>query len=62
MSFTVKLDASFPAGQTVITNTGKVKTDEEPEKPSNPSTVTVSAAPNVSLAEERLDRGPRRRR
>ena len=43
------LDSSFPAGETTIDNTATVNTDEDGPADSNPTTVTVTAAPDLSV-------------
>ena len=48
VTFRTKLDESFPAGTTPVTNVGRVDTNEEPPKDSNPTTVNVTASPNTS--------------
>jgi uncharacterized repeat protein (TIGR01451 family) len=52
VTFQVKLDSVFPAGTTTITNVGTVCTDEEGCKNSPPTTVTVTANPNLGLHKE----------
>jgi uncharacterized repeat protein (TIGR01451 family) len=50
VTFQVTLDSTFPSGTTVITNVGTVTTTEESgSTSSNPTTVTVTAAPNLQL-------------
>ncbi|MFY9586013.1 MAG: choice-of-anchor P family protein [Actinomycetota bacterium] len=48
VTFKVTLDASFPAGPTLVKNTA-VSTSTEKDTPSDETTVTVTAAPNLSV-------------
>jgi uncharacterized repeat protein (TIGR01451 family) len=48
-TFVVKLDSSFPAGTTTITNVGTADSAEEPPVTSPPATVTVTATPALQL-------------
>ena len=48
LTFQVTLDATFPAGDTPVTNQGSVDTGQEPPTPSNTTTTTVHAAAVLS--------------
>lgn len=50
VTFTTTLASTFPSGSTDVKNVGTVDTAEEPPKNSNETTVTVTAAPESSLA------------
>ena len=51
VTFQVRLDATFPNGDTTVSNVGVVCTHEEPScTNSNTTTVTVTSHPNSSLA------------
>lgn len=49
VTFIVKLDDTFPAGTTTIDNVAVSKTREEGQKPSDKTTVTVTAKPDLKL-------------
>ncbi len=49
VSFVVTLDATFPAGTTVVTNTGALSSSDVPSTPSNPVSTSVNAAPRLAL-------------
>lgn len=49
VTFIVKLDDTFPSGTTTIENVAVAKTREEGEKPSDKTTVTVTAKPDLKL-------------
>jgi uncharacterized repeat protein (TIGR01451 family) len=50
LTFQVRLDTTFPAGTTTITNVASATTDQEAgTTSSNQTTVTVTAAPNLQL-------------
>jgi uncharacterized repeat protein (TIGR01451 family) len=50
LTFQVRLDATFPAGTTVVKDTATVTSDQEPTESSNETTTTVTAAPASALA------------
>lgn len=50
MTFQVQLDATFPAGTTAVKDTATVVSSEEPQKTSNETTTSVTAAPVSALA------------
>ncbi len=49
VQFVVTLDSSFPAGSTVITNTGLVRSTDVGPTASNPVQTTVNAAPQLAI-------------